>query len=353
MTGKSATFDRTIGLGDRAFAHIRSHRTAASPRFYEFWFAVVGGEHAGLSRAVNELLANRGTISNEEIEELYDRHLNPVRAVAATEKAAAELASEMIEVDGAIGKTREGLTVYRKLLQKASLDIRHGVEPDNLPKLLNELLRHTTDTERLNGHLSDRLSQAIDEMNGLRTRLDSIRIESNTDAVTTLLNRQAFNDTLAAALAHSQKSGESFALLMIDIDHFKNVNDSYGHVTGDQVLRLVAQTVKHMVKGQDTCARYGGEEFAVILPNTRLDGAVIVAEQIRKAVMSRELIRRSTGENLGRVTVSLGVGSVQPGDAATAIVERADKALYLSKRGGRNKVSTELDLPDAVLARIA
>ena len=346
MSGTSATFDRTIGLGERAFAHIRSHRTAASPRFYEFWFAVVGGEHPGLSRAVNELLARTGTISNAEVEDLYEKHLNPARAVAATEKAAAELASEMLEVDGAISKTRDGLTSYRKLLQKASLDFKRGVRSEDLPKLMSELLHHTTDTERLNGHLSERLSQAINELNGLRNRLDSIRIESNTDAVTTLLNRQAFNDALAGALIQARKTGEPFALLMTDIDHFKAVNDNYGHVTGDQVLRLVAQTVKHMVKGQDTCARYGGEEFAVILPGTPLEGGVIVAEQVRKAVMSRELVRRSTGENLGRVTVSLGVACLRSGDTETSIVERADKALYVSKRSGRNKVSSERDVPD-------
>ena len=97
--------------------------------------------------------------------------------------------------------------------------------------------------------------------------------------------------------------------MMTDIDHFKKFNDTYGHLTGDQVLRLVAMSVKQNVKGQDIAARYGGEEFAVVLPNTVLRSAITVADHIRRAVMAKELMKRSTGEHLGRVTISVGVAT--------------------------------------------
>jgi diguanylate cyclase len=128
------------------------------------------------------------------------------------------------------------------------------------------------------------------------------------------------------------------SLMLTDIDHFKTFNDNFGHLTGDQVLRLVAMSVKHNVKGEDTTARYGGEEFAVILPNTILRAAVTVAEHIRRAVMAKELMKRSTGEHLGRMTISIGVATLRKGDTGQSLIERADTCLYAAKRHGRNRV---------------
>ena len=131
--------------------------------------------------------------------------------------------------------------------------------------------------------------------------------------------------------------------MMTDVDHFKKFNDSYGHLTGDQVLRLVAMSVKQNVKGQDIAARYGGEEFAVVLPNTVLRAAITVADHIRRAVMTKELMKRSTGEHLGRVTISIGVATLQPNDTAQSLIERADGCLYAAKHNGRNRVICETD----------
>lgn len=133
------------------------------------------------------------------------------------------------------------------------------------------------------------------------------------------------------------------SLMLTDIDHFKTFNDNFGHLTGDQVLRLVAMSVKHNVKGKDTTARYGGEEFAVILPNTILRAAVTVAEHIRRAVMAKELMKRSTGEHLGRMTISIGVATLRKGDTGQSLIERADTCLYAAKRHGRNRVICETD----------
>jgi len=130
---------------------------------------------------------------------------------------------------------------------------------------------------------------------------------------------------------------------MIDIDHFKIFNDTYGHLTGDQVLRLVGQALKQTIKGQDIMARYGGEEFAVVLPSTTLRHAVGVAENIRRTVTSKELKKKSTGEILGRVTVSIGVSALKPDEEMDSLIERADGCLYAAKRSGRNRVICETD----------
>ncbi len=187
---------------------------------------------------------------------------------------------------------------------------------------------------KLNGKLAEQLSDAKSEVLELREALEAIRTESQIDPVTTLVNRMFFDTALADSLRHAQRTGDCLSLLMTDIDHFKKFNDTFGHLTGDQVLRLVAVSIKQNVKGLDTAARFGGEEFAIILPGCDLSGATQVAEQVRKAVQARELVKRSTGENLGRVTISIGVATFRKEDTPTTILERADNALYAAKRGG-------------------
>ena len=145
------------------------------------------------------------------------------------------------------------------------------------------------------------------------------------------------------AVQNALANGEPLSLLMFDIDHFKSFNDSYGHLTGDQVLRLVGMSLKQTIKGQDITARYGGEEFAVVLPNTALRQALTVADHIRRAVMAKELKKKSTGEILGRVTISVGVSMLKPGDDTDSLIERADACLYAAKRNGRNRVICEAD----------
>ena len=124
----------------------------------------------------------------------------------------------------------------------------------------------------------------------------------------------------------------------------------FGHLTGDQVLRLVAVSVKQNVKGKDVAARYGGEEFVVALPNTALQSAITVADHIRRAVMTKELMKRSTGERLGRVTISIGAANLRPSDTAQSLIERADMCLYAAKRNSRNRVICETDPEAAPLA---
>ena len=141
----------------------------------------------------------------------------------------------------------------------------------------------------------------------------------------------------------AQAEGETVALMMCDIDHFKKFNDSWGHQTGDQVLRLVASCLSDNLKGRDTAARYGGEEFGVILRGTDLVNAIHVADQIRQAVQGRKLVKKSTGDVLGTITISIGVSQFAPGDTVESVIRRADACLYGAKQNGRNMVLGEND----------
>lgn len=151
-------------------------------------------------------------------------------------------------------------------------------------------------------------------------------------------------------MAEEQAGHAGLCLLLCDIDHFKRVNDTWGHQIGDQVIRYVASVLNAQVKGDFLAARYGGEEFALIMPRTKLAAAAEIAERIRTTIKAKTLSRKSTGEILGRVTISLGIACSSPGDDAATLIGRADACLYQSKRTGRDRVTADAGVRPASAA---
>jgi diguanylate cyclase len=343
MSQSRSDYERTISIGEKAFAHIRGHRTAAYPRAYELWYTYVTGHHPALMRAINDMLRKFGRVTQSELDEIYDRFINTNRFTAEAERATVRLLSQMDNVGDALEQAKGEINEYRGVLNGSVDEMETGLNEERLRSIIADLLASTRNMSRLNSKLMDQLGETKSEVTELREALESIRTESQIDPVTTLANRMFFDNAISDSVRHAQRTGDKLVVLMTDIDHFKKFNDTYGHLTGDQVLRLVALSIKQNVKGLDTAARFGGEEFAVILPGCDLRGGLQVGEQIRKAVMSRELVKRSTGENLGRVTISIGVSLLRKDDTVNSFLDRADKALYAAKRNGRNNVVCETD----------
>jgi diguanylate cyclase (GGDEF)-like protein len=167
------------------------------------------------------------------------------------------------------------------------------------------------------------------------------------DALTGVYNRRRFDEKLVECRQLFERSGRPFALLFIDADHFKQINDTYGHATGDDVLHQLAQLIQASTRTTDFVARYGGEEFAVLLPEVKgVDSPEVVAEKIRKS------IAEATFDLVGQVTVSIGIGRAETADAnTTALIKRADQQLYHAKSSGRNRVASSVSV-EAKTARV-
>lgn len=173
--------------------------------------------------------------------------------------------------------------------------------------------------------------------------------QAMTDQLTGLNNRRCFDDLSARELAAAKAAGRPLALLLLDIDHFKSLNDTYGHIAGDLALAEVAKAVQQCARVRDVPARMGGEEFAVLCPDTPAEAAMALAERIREAVAALRLTDPTAGP-LRQVTVSVGVATLRAPDAkVTDLVARADGALYACKRGGRNQVQLEEAWDEAVV----
>jgi two-component system cell cycle response regulator len=158
------------------------------------------------------------------------------------------------------------------------------------------------------------------------------------DPLTGLNNRRYLESHLAALLEQAAQKGRPVASMILDVDHFKMVNDTYGHDAGDEVLKTFAARVKHVVRGGDLMCRFGGEEFVIIMPDTTLSVARIAAERVRAAVAASPFPIEK-GARAVPVTVSIGIAESHADDTPDALFKRADRALYQSKNGGRNRVS--------------
>lgn len=346
MTSDNSRAEFRAELGERVFQHLRANAMDPSPRAYEVFFVHFSGENAALSKMVTEQLAGGQRLTAEQIEEIHNRHLALNRFAHQAEKSGNSLLGEMDVVmemlDLAVGSTRQ----YGQSLEAISADLKHDVDLQRVREIVVKLVTATRETLATNQTLEARLRETRNEVQDLRETLEAIRTESLIDPLTTLANRKHLDRTLLQAVDHAAVSGESLTVLMIDVDKFKEFNDTWGHLTGDQVLRLVAMSIKGAVRPHDTAGRFGGEEFAIVLPRSTLKGGHLVAERIRQTVMSRELVKRSTGEALGRLTVSIGIASFTSGDTAALLLERADRCLLEAKRTGRNKCVVESEISE-------
>src|SRR5690242_14743015 len=332
-----------MAFAEVALGQIRSLRQTAIPRNYEIWYVYATGYNAALNKIINETLARNGKLTESDLEQIYDTYLSQLKASERIDKVGARVIGEIDDVMKLITEALGMSSNYGATLDGASQKLASVQTKEQLKPIVELLVKSTRDMRETNKVLEERLTLSKTEINDLQHSLEAIRAESLTDPLTGLGNRKYFDRSIEVAVQAALESGEPLSLLMFDIDHFKSFNDSYGHLTGDQVLRLVAQSLKQLMKGQDITARYGGEEFAVVLPNTALRHALSVADQLRRTVMAKELKKKSTGEILGRVTISVGVSLLKPNDDTDALIERADACLYAAKRNGRNRVICEAD----------
>jgi diguanylate cyclase len=208
-----------------------------------------------------------------------------------------------------------------------------------------------------NLELQQQLSRAKQYIEFQTVQMRARESEARTDRLTSLLNRRAFDEELSRQIAGWDRNETPFVILFLDVDHFKRINDLYGHQIGDNVLRAIAQAVVTELRGMDAAYRYGGEEFAVILPATKGLNACMIAERVRGAVESAQI--SGSGRPLS-VTTSVGVANVIAADAPAQIIARADDALYQAKQAGRNCVrwhdgnavhSSDARVPSAVKDR--
>ncbi|MFB0490683.1 diguanylate cyclase [Methylobacterium sp. OAE515] len=330
--------DRSFALAKRTHDLIRDYGPSATPRAYAVWYAYVSGELPLLSDAVKRLTAQNGCLTEADIDDLHESYLDGRRLASATGEISRVVLSEIAAITEILDLSLGSTAQYGESLRGLAQDLAQGLHNRaRLGEIVSTLVSTTREVAVNNRVLEARMRETRSEIETLREKLEATRLESLTDALTGLSNRKHFEETLKATLEAARGRAVPMSLIILDIDFFKRFNDLYGHLTGDQVLRLVAIVMRENAGRDAHLARFGGEEFGIVLPGTDRAAARQVAETVRTSVMGRELVKRSTGESLGKVTVSLGIAVYRQGDTPASLMERADLCMFAAKRGGRNR----------------
>lgn len=311
------------------------HSAGFHPLTYAVWYEYVAGTNPRLRAAVDSRLVQRPLLTDADITQLFDAHV-ALRDIESSARMRAEIARLVDEVDDATEDADHGVQHFGNELEDYRAQLQPHIGAEQLNQVVTSLLDETTRVKVKTEVFQQHLRKSSQEVERLREELEVVQGLALTDPLTELLNRRGFDQQVTRLCTGGMRS---CAVLVLDIDHFKAINDAHGHLLGDKVIIAVANVLRGCVGPRGHIARIGGEEFAVLMPQTSAAGGAELAERIRGAVERGRLRRAESEQQIGSVTVSIGVATIAEGEPFEQTFDRADRALYQSKTAGRNRVS--------------
>ena len=338
-------YDYAASIAGRAVRSMAEQRIPPTPTNFAIWFQYYAGSHDDLRNAIDLLIDHNRPFDNRTNQDLFETYIGPqvsAHVLDTSERLHALMGAAKEFLATAIADNHTQMEAISHVADQG----KAGVDPKTLvAQLMNELARASTRATRLEAGFEEKTR----ELDVIRDSLSKSEERARTDTLTGLANRRALDEFLRKAQTTAEW-GEPLSVLLLDIDHFKTFNDNFGHGVGDQVLRLMAKVLREKVRSQDLPARYGGEELIAVLPDADLAACVEIAERIRQSIGDARITRRSTGEVLPSITVSIGVAQYRAGETIADLIDRCDRGLYLAKGGGRNRVVTENEVDRAEAA---
>jgi diguanylate cyclase len=334
MSVEDVTQSRSIA--DSAIGTMERLEIPATPANYAIWYEYHAGLSPNLKRTIDVLISNHTDFNESTLQELYATFFSSAKEAAAVRDISVHALQTLQEIASVADLASDDAQQFGHALRGITSK-GLGEYLGNLRNLIENLVEESRSMAGRSEFVGLRMRESAGKIEALERNLENAILDSTLDGLTGVSNRRSFDATIRTLAGDAMNSGDDLAMLMIDIDHFKKVNDTWGHPTGDLVLRHLARILQKSVRGGDHVARYGGEEFAVLLPHTDAQAAVSVAENIRMA-LAREPILLELDPPMTPITVSIGVACYDPGEPLAEWVGRADAALYTAKKDGRDRV---------------
>jgi len=335
-------FEYVTDVAEKAMHAVTRQRVPPTPQNFHVWFKYALGTPVELKRTIDILVANKRKFDAATNRDLYTTYVGSRGTDDAVNHQVSQQLHSVLEsaqqfLNTAIADNRTQIAAINEVADRSEA----GVDPRLLVEtLMNELRKAATRATKLETQFAEKSR----ELDMIRESLSQSEERARTDTLTGLPNRRALEEFFRNAQTQAMEQGQPLSALLIDIDHFKRFNDNFGHGVGDQVIRLVAKALRERVRESDLAARYGGEELIAVLPGADLAACAVTAERIRRGIAEGKITRRSTGEELPGITVSIGVGQFQFGESMEDMIDRCDRALYQAKKRGRNLVVTENEI---------
>lgn len=326
-----------IALLKRTLPEMNRRNIASTPNNYAIWYEYVTGENKRLVSAIQELDKTNTFYSTEILQSLYNEFISDAHEAAVNQlsESVREIIHDFLEK---VGKEGEDLNHYAQTLASVHSRVGKINQIEDIKDLIQLLLSETKKREQATQSMQTMLENMSLEMKKLRTEVAKLNSEATTDSLTKVNNRRAFDVEVEGLIGLCKSDEKPLSLILVDIDHFKLFNEKFGQSIGDKVLRFVASLIKNNIKGNDSVSRFGGEQFAILLPETKLEGAMSVAENIREKLARQTLSDSAAKIELGTITASFGVTCYQAHDSSDDMINKVNQALREAKKSGRNKV---------------
>ena len=294
-------------LAGTAFDLIEKHGTPPAPMTYTMWYAYAANSPEAVTREVDEILDAQGKITGAQIEDIFEAHLSNSKFQDDSERVSQAIETSLSEVSNLISKTSTENNAMRDQLEAVGTDLSGRPKRRDMAAIFEQLMATNSQMSTMTETLSSELEKSREQVRQLNHEFQVIKKQSRTDALTDVANRRAFNERLTYVHDHATKTGEDFALALLDLDKFKVINDTFGHPMGDEVLAHLARLIVENMEQNDFAARIGGDEFAIIFPNQTSEQAyhsmMAVKRQLERATIHPDLSRDSRHQ----VTFSCGI----------------------------------------------
>lgn len=323
-----------------ALTYISKYNLPANPVNYTVWYEYVSGKNIKLKKAIDNSLDAAQPIDAGNVEILYQKYVADGDRLVIS-KLLTKIALMLKDITGHVLETEGDLAGHGQILSDLASQVGQARDYHEIKAIVDQMILETKDLVDSGKRLQTRMKMSTDDLKLLQQELEKSQQEAQTDALTSLFNKRGFEKRFELERIRAKQNELPFSIIMVDIDYFKRVNDTYGHLVGDSLLKSIANLLKSHLRKNDIASRYGGEEFLILLPETELDGATAVAQKIKDTLAKKEWKLKETGESMGRVTVSMGIALYKLNEPEEALIKRADDALYLAKNNGRNQIVTQ------------
>jgi diguanylate cyclase len=323
-----------------ALGYLVKYNQPASPVNYTVWYEYVSGKNPKLKKNIDSVIESATPFTSNKMEILYQKFVADGDRIVIS-KLLTKINLMLREITGHVLEIEGDLSGHGTSLRGLSEEILEVQDFEGAKRIVDQMVLETKALIKSGSTLQSRMKISSGELQQLHRELEKSQQEAHTDSLTGLINRRGLEKRFELERIRAKQNNIPFSIIMVDIDYFKKVNDTYGHLVGDSLLRGISNILKKQLRRNDIAARYGGEEFLILLPESDLAGAGAVAGKIQKGLSTKEWKLKESGESMGSITVSMGISIYAMNESGEAMIKRADDALYMAKTSGRNQIVTQ------------